>query len=344
MPRRNSGPQLRPLEKRGGIHYIFWTEGGRSRERSTGTKDFAEAQKIFGEFLIARSVRRSGPRDPDETLVTDVLADYAEANEGTRAFDRIAYAVAALIPFWQGHMVADVFDAPCRQYAKQRGVSDGTLRRELAVLRAAINSAVKSNRLTRTVPVWLPDAPEPLDEWLTRREAAGLLRGARALPKARHHLPLMILVALYTARRKEAISALRWHQVDLANGTIDFRRRGEAETTKKRGKIRIHRKLLGHLRRVKARQNASDLDFVIQWGGRRARDIKKSFARAVQLSGIQKRVTPHTLKHTSISWMLQNSASIWDVADFAATSVRTIEKVYGHHCPSHQERALKALG
>jgi len=241
-------------------------------------------------------------------------------------------------------MVADVYEATCRQYEKHRRVSKGTLRRELGVLRAAINDEVKSNRLTRGANVWLPDAPEPRDVWLTRREAARLLHSARVLPKARHHLPLMILIALYTARRKEAISALRWHQVNLVNGTIDFRRQGEAETRKKRGKVRIHRKLLGHLRRVKARQNAGDLDFVIQWRGRRARDIKKSFARAVELSGIQKDVTPHTMKHTCITWMLQNGAPIWDVADFTATSVRTIEKVYGHHCPSHQERALKALG
>jgi integrase len=98
------------------------------------------------------------------------------------------------------------------------------------------------------------------------------------------------------------------------------------------------------MRRAKARQNAGDLDFVIQWDGRRAKDIKKSFARAVALSGSAKRITPHTLKHTCASWMLQNGVSIWDVADFLATSMGTIEKVYGHHCPSHQERALKAFG
>jgi integrase len=340
MPRRNSGPRLRFLEKRG-AYYIVWTEGGRSRERSTGTRDFAAAQKALGEFIIARSSRRSGPRDPTETLVTDVLADYAEAHENTRAFTRIAYAVAALLPFWQGRMVAEIFEPTCRRYAKHRGVSDGTVRRELTVLRAAINSA----RLTQAAAVWLPIAPEPRDVWLTRSEAARLLRGGRALPRARHHLPLIILVALYTARRKEAISALRWCQVDLVNGTIDFRRPGQAETKKKRGKVRIHRKLLGHLRRVKARTRQNgDLDFVIQWGGRQAADIKKSFAKAVALSGIQKHVTSHTLKHTCISWMLQKDVSIWDVADFTATSVRTIEKVYGHHCPSHQERALKALG
>ena len=342
MPRRNSGPRLCFLEKRG-CYYIAWTEGGRSRQRSTGTTDRHEAEKALGEFIIART-GRNGPRDPNETLVTDVLGTYALAHEDSRGFERIAYAITALVPFWQGRMVADVHETTCRRYAKHRGVSDGTLRRELGVLRAAINFAVQSNRLTRAAAVWFPDAAPPRDVWLTRSEVARLLRAARSLPRACHHLPLAILVAIYTGRRKETVSALRWHQVDLIRGIIDFRRPGEAETKKRRGQVSIHRKLLGHLHRAKARQSAGDLDFVIQWEGRRAKDIKKSFARAVALSGISKRVTPHTLKHTSASWMLQNGVSIWDVADFLATSVRTIEKVYGHHCPSHQERALKAFG
>lgn len=342
MPRRNSGPRLRFLERRG-CYYIFWTEGGRSRERSTGTPDFTEAERAFGEFLAART-RRSGPRDPAETLVTDVLAEYAMAHEDRRGFDRIAYAMSALIPFWQQRMVAEVAEASCRKYRKHRDISDGTLRRELTVLRAAINYAVKNNRLTHGSEVWLPDAPEPLDVWLTRNEVARLLRAARSLSKARGHLPLAMLLAIYTGRRKEAVSALRWYQVDLVNGIIDYQRPGESETSKRRGKVAIHRKLLGHLRRAKVRQQSGDLDFVLQRGGRRVRDIKKSFATAVERSGIHKRVTPHTLKHTSATWMLQQGVSIWDVADFLATSVRTIEKVYGHHCPSHQERALKAFG
>jgi integrase len=35
-----------------------------------------------------------------------------------------------------------------------------------------------------------------------------------------HHCSF--LVALYTGRRKDAILSLRWHQVNLETGTIDF--------------------------------------------------------------------------------------------------------------------------
>lgn len=62
MPRRNQGPKLRWLAKRG-CYYIAWTEGGRSRERSTGASDREKAETVFGEWLHARG-RTDGPRDP----------------------------------------------------------------------------------------------------------------------------------------------------------------------------------------------------------------------------------------------------------------------------------------
>jgi integrase len=78
------------------------------------------------------------------------------------------------------------------------------------------------------------------------RQAA--LGGSKA-PKARGHLPLFMLLAVYTGRRKEAILGLRWANVDLVNRIIDFRRKGQPEKkNKKRGVCSIYDGLLGHLR------------------------------------------------------------------------------------------------
>src|ERR1700735_2807428 len=100
MPRRNSGYRLRFLDKRG-CYYIVWTEGGRSRERSTGTSDLAKAQIALGEF-IRKNGRSAGPRDPSETQVTDILAEYAEDRAQDAAAPwRIGYAIDALTDFWR---------------------------------------------------------------------------------------------------------------------------------------------------------------------------------------------------------------------------------------------------
>src|SRR5262249_56229118 len=95
MPRRNSGPHLRFLHKRK-CYYITWTERGRSRERSTGTADREQAQVALGEFLRQRD-KRSGPRDPAEIFVTEILTDYqTERALRVAAPERIAYAALAL--------------------------------------------------------------------------------------------------------------------------------------------------------------------------------------------------------------------------------------------------------
>jgi hypothetical protein len=265
MPRRNQGPRLKWLDKRG-CFYIVWTERGRSRERSTGTADREQAQIALAEFLHHRT-RSTGPRDPNEVLVTDLLADYAEeVGASAHAPQRIGYAVAALAPFWANRTVADVTRQTCKHYVTTRGRSNGTTRRELGVLRAAIKHAHREGRLTRPVAVHLPDSAEPRDRWLTRQEAAALLRAALRDPRTRLYLPLFILIGLYCGRRKEAIQALRWAQVDLEAGRIDFRLPGVAQTNKRRGLIPIPPKLLPHLRR--ARQRGTELGFVIHSNGR----------------------------------------------------------------------------
>ena len=235
MPRRNSGARLRFLDKRG-CYYIVWTEGGRSRERSTGTTDREQAEQALAEFIHTRQ-RFSGPRDPAQILITDLLADYArEHAPETAAPWRIASAVKSLVEFWQGRTAADISRETCRRFEQHRGRSAGTVRRELGVLRAAINHAFREGRLTRTVAVRLPERPQARDRWLTQDEALALYRASMKEPRVRLHLPLFILIGLYTGQRKEAILSLRWAQVDLQAGLIDFNSPGARRTNKRRAR------------------------------------------------------------------------------------------------------------
>jgi integrase len=331
MPRRNSGPRLRFLQKRE-CFYICWTEHGRSRERSTGTSDSAAAQIAFAAFMQEHTRDSSGPRNPNEVYVTDALAQYAdERGPNVAAPVRIASSLQALIPFWTGKTVAQVNERECRTYVASRGLSDGTTRRELGTLRAAINWAHKQGTISRTVSVWLPDRPEPKERWLTRDEVAALMRGAMA-GKARLYLPLFILLSVYTGRRVGAVLDLRWHQINLETGMIDFRQKSKGETTKKRGRIKAPKSLIAHLRR--ARLRGVDLGYVIHNGNsKRIDDPGKGFDGARDRVGLGEDVTPHTLKHTCASWLLQNKVPIWTAAKYLDTTVATLERVYAHHDP-----------
>ncbi len=339
MPRRNSGPRLRYLEKRG-CYYIVWTDHGRSRERSTGTADRERAEIALAEFIHQRN-RSAGPRNPAETLITDVLADYAQEHGPTTSAPwRIGYAVAALTQFWEGCTVADVTKQTCARYVTTRKRSNGTSRRELGVLRAAINYGHDEGRLTRTVAVHLPQSPEPHERWLTRDEAAKLLRGALHEPRVRLYLPLFILVALYTGARKEAILSLRWSQINLAAQRINYNSPDSRRTNKRRARIPIPSKLLPHLQR--ARQRGTDIGFVINENGARLKDIKKGFASACRRAGLEG-VTPHTLRHTCATWLMQAGVNIWDASGYTGMTVETLQRVYAHHHPDYLRDPAQAL-
>lgn len=113
---------------------------------------------------------------------------------------------------------------------------------------------------------------------------------------------------------------------------------GERQTAKRRTPAPIPRQMLAHLRRW----HAHGAQWAVEIDGARVGDIKRAFASAAQRAGLEN-VTPHTLKHTAITWALQNGAEIWDCAGYFATSAETIEKVYGHHSPKFQESARLAM-
>jgi integrase len=71
-------------------------------------------------------------------------------------------------------------------------------------------------------------------------------------------------------------------------------------------------------------------------------DIKKGFAAACARAGL-KGVTPHTLRHTCATWLMQAGVNKWEAAGFLGMSMETLERVYGHHHPDHLSEAASAF-
>jgi integrase len=55
-------------------------------------------------------------------------------------------------------------------------------------------------------------------------------------------------------------------------------------------------------------------------------------------------VTPHTLRHTTATWLMQAGVDKWKAAGFLAMTMETLERVYGHHHPDYQDEASDAIG
>ena len=72
--------------------------------------------------------------------------------------------------------------------------------------------------------------------------------------------------------------------------------------------------------------------------------MRKGFAAAVQAAGLGGDVTPHILRHTCATWLMQSGVNLWDAAGFLGMTVQQLEQGYGHHHPDFQEEAAAALG
>lgn len=296
-------------------------------------------------------------------MIADVLEDYAR-DRGPDMKDRakLGWTLAPLLHFFRDDTLASLTTGRVRAYWEWRSetriesrpvgedietvavpgvVADGTIIRELSgALRPAIKHAIDEKRLAPGVYyVPIPSAPPSRDYWITRPEAARLLWESRKDPRSRLHLPLFVLIALYTGARTGAILDLRWPQVDLVRGRIDFSVPGEARTNKRRAHIPVPRSLLAALKRAHRRASS---EHVIAYHGNRVGSVKTGFNSAAERAGIPD-CTHHTLRHTAGTWMAQGGVPLWQVAGYLGHSVARTTELYAHHHPDHLGDAKRAL-
>ena len=350
MPRKSKGARLLERKRAGRptVFIILDTEGSKRVEISTGTSSRSEAEIILAEY-IGQKFRPSGPVTADEIKLGHILAIYAEEH-ALHVTDpaRIGYAIDALDPFWGDLPASALKGATCRRYADYRGKSQATVRRELGTLQAALNHCAREGYLSGAPLVSLPAKPPAIERWLTRDQAAALLWAARSLrPDGRQQLQRFILASIYTGTRKSATLALAIDQPSAHAGWIDTERGliyrkgfGEAVTNKRRSVARCPDRLLHHVKRWK-RMGAMYVCETVD--GHRVKDIKKGWMHARKIANLGAEVTPHILKHTAITWAMQNGASKEDAASFFSTSIQTIESTYSHHSPYCQSSVVDSI-
>ena len=297
--------------------------------------------------------------------MSQALAFYLEEHAPTVAApERLIYAVTALDDFWGILPVSAIKGETCRRYAAHRARAVGTVRRELGTLQAALNHCEREGYLLGAPKVTLPAKPPARERWMTRQEAAWLIRAARALNKDGRHLADFIHHGLYTGSRKATILAMHINtqsviggHVDTVNGVLYRRPQGKRETAKRQTPARLPRRYLAHMRRMASNGRLYVVERRVVVGGVEHRamvsDVRKGWKRAVALAGEMAAdrdihidlsdCTPHVLKHTAITWALQRGATAWDAAGYFGTSVETIHRVYGHHSPDWQASAVDAM-
>jgi integrase len=353
MPRGRPASEPRLIldktKGRAPIYEIHWHDGQRQRRRSTGTGSRREADQIFARWLIDQKDQQLGlpgrPRYPDEITIADILATYAEEHGPDltdRERARIGYAIKRLTDWWDNRRVDAVKPVTCNAYRDARlkqGVKIATIAKELGVLRTALKWSDENGRLVTMPKMSIPPKQDGKDRWLTVGEAARLLSAAHGERKSRLHLPLFIQLALYTGARSEAILTLKWLQVDLERGYIDYNPPGRARNKKGRAKVPLPKKLRWFLEKAHARATSP---YVLAYHGEPIKRIIKGFRAACLRAGLDD-VTPHTLRHTCATWQAQRGVDLHQIGGWLGHSDPRTTHLYAHHHPDHLRDALAAV-
>lgn len=328
MPRQRSPARLYYRKDEG--QWVI-RDGTRQKRTGYGYRERKEAERCLASYIASKAPPvRSGPAHPGELTVGEVLARYADDKGPTlHSPQSLLYSMKALLPYWGDLTCDSVRGSTCRAYAKHRRVADGTARRELGVLQAALNYTHAEGLLVHPIKVTLPPSGKSRTRWLTKGEADKLIDCAAP------HLRRFIILSLYTGRRMRAVLDLTWTQVDLDAGIIWFA--DGPETKKRRGHARIPTPLFAHLNDWRDRYT-----HVVHYRGRPVASIKTAVRRAGDRAGLDG-VTAHVLKHTSITWAIMDGLTIEDAAEYFDTSPETIRKHYWHHSPHHQQRAIDIM-
>ena len=250
-------------------------------------------------------------------------------------------AIDRLIGFYGVSAISKINAASHDDYIALRrkaGAGDETISRELSVLRAALNRAVKYEWLSKAPQV--PSLPKarPRERVLTRDEAARLLCATRQKTKWRH-IGLFVRLCIYTGARPGAVLDLTWDRVDLDRRLIDLTLPGRVETNKRRTVVPIEGALYTALSRAKVRARTPH---AIEYAGEPVRSVRRAFGEVCKTAGLTG-VTRYTLRHTAASWAAMRGVSGLPLARFLGHSRASTTERYIKYTPDYMRDVSRLI-
>jgi integrase/recombinase XerC len=210
-----------------------------------------------------------------------------------------------------------------------RGLEPASVARKLAALRSWFRFLVRRGALQRNAAreVRGPRLPKKLVSFLPIDEATALVE-ARALGGESRARDVAILELLYaTGLRVSELAGLDLDDVDRAGRTVRVLGKGRKERIVPYGE-QAARALEAHLG---PRAEARGPVFANRRGGRlTVRAIHTIVRRCARAVGITRRVSPHTLRHTFATHLLDAGADLRAIQEFLGHSRLSTTQRYTH--------------
>jgi len=358
MPGRR-GHDIDGLYKRPGSPY-WWASypdgrGGYAR-RSTGVKWAEDPRKarakaaraaLIAETQAERPAQAPAKAPPGHTFDELMLLYLDQVTPGKASAERDQHSAKRLCEVFTGRVLAELGKADVRGYIAKRqeaGVGPGTINRELGMLSSALNWARDELEWEVPNPVLRRRLKEPEGRvrWLTRAEAAALLKAARAEPRA-PWIADFVLLGLYTGMRRGEMLGLEWRRVDLQADLIYLE--APHQKSRKRGSVPLNataRTALLARARFRAEHCPASPWVFCDWRGKRVARITRSFATACRRAGLED-FHPHDLRHTCAAWLVQAGRPLAEIRDMLRHSTIEMTERYAHLAPANVRATAQVL-
>lgn len=283
-----------------------------------------------------------------------------------RTYDKYAQDIEHhLVPALGHHQLAKLTPSHVQALLNQledAGLSHRSIRNVRAVLRCALNQALRFGYVTRNVaalvdvPGSVTFQPVTIDEAQARR----LIEATRE-----HRFEVLFRFALGLGLRKGEILGLRWEDVDLAAATMRItgslqRQRGRLErsATKTDASVRTialppmllamlrkHRERQEQLRSVARRWTDSGLVFTSSVGTAiEPSDLSREFKKVLKRAGLPENLRFHDLRHACATLLIVMGVHPRVVMEILGHSqIGTTMNIYAHVLPRVQREAVTGL-
>jgi len=184
-----------------------------------------------------------------------------------------------------------------------------------------------------------------IPEVLTGTEQESLLSQPNPRYLTGHRNRVMLRLMLDTGLRLDEVSELQWRDIDLNSGKVMVRQgKGSKDRTLWTGEANLAALIEWQDRQAKECTGSPQRVFTTKQGGKlNPAYVRKMVKRYAQKAGIQKDISPHTLRHTFATDLFRETTNIRLTQKALGHSNLATTQIYTHIVDEELEGALKSF-
>lgn len=266
---------------------------------------------------------------PKKWLLKDLVEEYASWLSNPATGKAVRYHMRPVLELYSGWQPKSVGPAQVQEFLaaqKKAGLSDVTAYQRAKILRTILAWAVRMGKLPMS-PLAMLRLPAPRSR---RIEPPSREEVMRMYEHACPHVQRVLLIGLSCGPRigPSELFSLQWSDVDFTAGILHMPNadKGVREASRP---VPIREELMPLMQEWHKKDK--DCKYVINYHGKKVAHIDHAWHKARQAAGIERRITPYSLRHAFPTEALEFGADVKAVAEIMGHADATmVLRVYQH--------------